>query len=273
MKENNKENVNENNKEQKNDFPFKKVDFVEINFVAKVDDKVFDTNILEVAKKENLQGKGIFKPLIVPLEEGFLLQGLYEFLKDKNPGKYTVEIPPEKAFGKKNAKLLQTLNLNVFKKQNLNPYPGMEVQINDSVGIVKNVGSGRVLVDFNHPLAGKTVVYEVDYLRKVEDPVRNLNALVNLVLKLPENLYSITKNDDVLKLKINLKEEEFPKEALNDFVKMAEAMIKGVKKVEFEYKKDTEKENKEVKKEDKKDEKVEEKKEDKVESKEKEGKE
>ncbi len=216
-------------------FPFKKVDFVELNFVAKVDGRVFDTNILDVAKNEGLKGKGLFKPLIVPLEEGFLLQGLYEFLLDKKPGKYSVVIPPEKAFGKKNVKLIQTLSLNVFKKQNLNPYPGMEVQINDSVGIVKNVGSGRVLVDFNHPFAGKTVVYEVDFLRVVDDPVRNLNALTALVLKLPENLYSITKNEDVLKLKVTLSESEFPKSALEDFVKMASAMIKGVSKVEFEY--------------------------------------
>ncbi len=231
---------------EKENFPFKKVDFVELNFVAKADGKVFDTNILDVAKKEGLQGKGIFKPLIVPLEEGFLLQGLYEFLLDKNPGKYTVEIEPEKAFGKKDAKLIQTLSLNVFKKQNLNPYPGMEVQINNSVGIVKNVGSGRVLVDFNHPLAGKKVVYEVDFLRKVEDPVRNLNALVNLVLKLPENLYSITKNEDELNLKINLSEKEYSKEALEDFVRMAEAMIKGIKKVNFSYKEEKTEEKEKV---------------------------
>ncbi len=238
-------------------FPFKKVDFVELNFVAKTDGRVFDTNILDVAKSEGLQGKGIFKPLVVPLEEGFLLQGLYEFLLDKNPGKYTVEIPPEKAFGKKDAKLIQTLSLNVFKKQNLNPYPGMEVQINNSVGIVKNVGSGRVLVDFNHPFAGKKVVYEVDFLRIVEDPVRNLNALVNLVLKLPENLYSITKYDDVLNLKIGLSEKEYPKQALEDFVRMAEAMIKGINKVTFSYKEEKTEEKTEEKKEERKEEKEE----------------
>ncbi|MDK2854686.1 MAG: hypothetical protein PWQ92_1580 [Thermococcaceae archaeon] len=47
-------------------------------------------------------------------------------------------------------------------------------------GRIISVSSGRVRVDFNHPYAGKTVIYEVEILEKIDDPIEKVKALIEL---------------------------------------------------------------------------------------------
>src|SRR6266852_671114 len=45
------------------------------------------------------------------------------------------------------------------------------------IAVIRFIGSGRAQVDFNHRLAGKTLIYEIEALRKVEpgeDTIRSL---------------------------------------------------------------------------------------------------
>lgn len=63
---------------------------------------------------------------------------------------------------------MRLIPLNVFKKKEIMPFPGMSVNIDDLIGIVRSVSGGRVIVDFNHPLAGKEIEYEVEILEKIE---------------------------------------------------------------------------------------------------------
>jgi peptidylprolyl isomerase len=54
---------------------------------------------------------------------------------------------------------------------------GDVVELEDRVAIIRFIGSGRAQVDFNHRLAGKTLIYEIEALRKVEpgeDTIRSL---------------------------------------------------------------------------------------------------
>ncbi|MEM1539962.1 MAG: peptidylprolyl isomerase, partial [Candidatus Bathyarchaeia archaeon] len=41
------------------------------------------------------------------------------------------------------------------------------------------IGAGRVLLDFNPPLAGKTLVYEVTVKKKLETPEEKIAALIH----------------------------------------------------------------------------------------------
>lgn len=47
-------------------------------------------------------------------------------------------------------------------------------------GKVLTVSGGRVRVDFNHPYAGKHLVYEVEVVEKIEDPIDKVKALIEL---------------------------------------------------------------------------------------------
>ena len=88
----------------------------------------------------------------------------------------TVEIAPENAFGLRDPKLVEILPINRFKEKK--PVPGMRVGVENKVGTVTRVIGRKVNVDFNHPLAGRTIVYEYKILENIEDQLEKLKALI-----------------------------------------------------------------------------------------------
>ena len=168
-----------------------KGDVVRLHYIGKVKEtgEIFDTTYEEVAKEAGIYSeKGIYGPVPIAIGAGHVLKGLDEQLEGLEAGKkYTIEIPPEKAFGKRDAKLIKTFTLGQFRRQGILPFPGLEVEIETESGKklkgrVLSVSSGRVRVDFNHPLAGKTIVYEVEIVEKIEDPIEKVKALIELRL-------------------------------------------------------------------------------------------
>lgn len=110
-------------------------------------------------------------PLPVVVGKGELLKGLEEVLKDMKPGdEKTVELPPEKAFGKRDPNKIAIIPLREFQKRNITPYPGLIIEADGKRGRVLSVSGGRVQVDFNHELAGKTLVYKVKVIKELKEP-------------------------------------------------------------------------------------------------------
>ena len=145
----------------------KKKDFIEIEFTGKVKDgEIFDSNIKKDLEESNLDVKP--KPFIFALGEGMFLKGVDDFLigKENDVGKYEVELKPDKAFGPRNQEFIQIINSKVFREQKLNPAPGLMFNFDGRMAKVLSVSGGRVIVDFNNPIAGKTVIYNLNVLRK-----------------------------------------------------------------------------------------------------------
>lgn len=95
-----------------------------------------------------------------------MLAGLEEALEGKQAGdSLSVTLPPEKAYGNRREGAQQRVPIkHLLTRGKLRP--GMAVQINSDQGpreatIIK-VGLKNVDVDSNHPLAGKTLVFEVE---------------------------------------------------------------------------------------------------------------
>jgi FKBP-type peptidyl-prolyl cis-trans isomerase SlyD len=179
-----------------------KNDFVEIEFLAKADGQVFDTNIKEEAEKAQLNIKN-FSPLVIAVGAGMVIAGLDKELEGKEFNKkYNASFSPEQAFGKRDSKLVRMIPLKVFIQQKIMPEKGMQLSLDGMIVKVLSVSSGRVLVDFNNPLAGKQVSYEYTLKRKVEDIKEKINALQdfffrtnfdfevgeNIVFKVDENV-------------------------------------------------------------------------------------
>lgn len=143
----------------------KKGDKVKITYtgIIKEDNRIFDTTDEETAKKEDIHMQDAkYGPVTIEIGKGEVLKGLEDELIGKETGKeYTIELSPEKAFGKKTMQLLQRIPMSAFKKQGIMPQPGMTVNIDNVMGTVKIVSGGRIIVDFNHPLANKEVIYKV----------------------------------------------------------------------------------------------------------------
>jgi len=160
----------------------KKKDFVEIEFTAKVKGgDIFDSNIKEDLKKSNLNIEA--KPVIFPLGEGMFLKGVDEFLIGKEIGNYEIELSPENAFGNRNSKLVQIIPSRVFREQKVNPVSGAMFNFDGRVAKILSVSGGRIIADFNNPIAGKTVIYNVRVSRKVDDEKEKAKAFIDFLFR------------------------------------------------------------------------------------------
>ncbi len=163
----------------------KKNDFVEIEFTGKANDQIFDTTNKKQAEQMNLQVdiKNI-KPIIVSVGNQMLLKGFDDELEGKEIGKkYLIHILPEQAFGKRDPKLIKTMPMRIFREKEMNPIPGMTLQLDNYIAKVLSVSGGRVIVDFNNPLAGKEVDYDFKILRKITSIKEKINALQDFFFK------------------------------------------------------------------------------------------
>lgn len=163
--------------------PFMKGDFILVDYVGKVKETgdVFDTTIEEVAKKERLYKEGeIYEPKLVVLGEGWVLKALDEALLNLEVDKAeTVEIPPEKAFGSRDPEKVRMVPLRRLTAKGITPRLGMRIEYEGKLATVRTVGAGRVQLDFNPPLAGKTLLYEVTVRRKLETKREKIAALIH----------------------------------------------------------------------------------------------
>jgi len=160
-----------------------KGDFVLIDYVAKVKEtgEIFDTTTEDVAKKERLYKEGeIYEPKLVVVGEGWVLKALDEaLLKFEVKGKDSVEIPPEKAFGNRDPEKLKLIPLRRLTTRGITPTLGMRLEYDGKLATIRTMGSGRVQLDFNPPLAGKTLVYEVTVEKKLETKAEKIAALIH----------------------------------------------------------------------------------------------
>ncbi len=166
-----------------------KKDVIRLHYTGKIEEtgEIFDTTYEDVAKEAGIYSeKGIYGPVSIAVGAGHVIKGLDEALEGLEVGKkHIIKLPPEKAFGKRDPKLIKTFTIGQFRRQGIYPFPGLDVEIETESGKklkgrVMSVSSGRVRVDFNHPYAGKTVVYEVEILEKIDDPIEKVKALIEL---------------------------------------------------------------------------------------------
>jgi FKBP-type peptidyl-prolyl cis-trans isomerase 2 len=175
-----------------------KKDFIEIEFTGRIKDgEVFDSNIKEDLKKLNSDADS--KPLIFCLGEGMFLKGIDDFLIDKEIGKYKIELTPKNAFGVRLSQLVQMIPMKIFKSQKLNPQPGMAFNFDGKMAKVLAVSGGRVMVDFNHPLAGKNVVYEINVIKKIEDLNEKIKSFISFLFRRELN-FSVENNKIIIEV-------------------------------------------------------------------------
>lgn len=157
---------------------------IEYNAYVKEDNKLFDTTDKKEAEDNNIfQKNAKYEPVSVIVGKGFVVKGVDESLVGKKVGdSYKLEVLSEKGFGKWSSKLTENIKINSFKKQNVNPQKGMIINIGGRLGRVALVIPGRfVKVDYNHPLAGKDLIYKikiVDKTSKVEDKVETITGFL-----------------------------------------------------------------------------------------------
>jgi len=172
--------------EKKKQLSGKKVedgDFVLVKITAKTQKgRIFRVSSEEDAKKagifeEEKAGQGFYTPeFVIVGKPGFLNEGLTETVKELNYfEKKSVRIPPTKAFGKRDPQKIERIGIAKFRKLNegKNPELGQDFvkqgPQGNQRGTVIRVNQGKVIVDYNHPLAGQNVDYNLEVINKIED--------------------------------------------------------------------------------------------------------
>ncbi|MCD6278120.1 MAG: FKBP-type peptidyl-prolyl cis-trans isomerase, partial [Desulfurococcales archaeon] len=146
---------------------------IEYSVFIKETGELVETTSETVAKlhKKYREGEAYGLEAVV-IGEGRFVEGFEEALKNAEVGsEYEVDIPPEKAYGPRDGSKVKTFSRRVFIRNNIVPEVGKEVTINNVTGRIIAVEGGRVVVDFNHPLAGKTLKFKFKVLKKVEDAI------------------------------------------------------------------------------------------------------
>ena len=160
-----------------------KADFVLINYSAKVKEtnEFFDTTHEDVAKKEHLYKEGeLYEPKLVVIGEGWVLKALDDSLTTMEVNKpATVEISPDKGFGQRDPEKVKRVPLKQLLAKEINPVVGGRIEYQGKKAVVRAIGAGRVLLDFNPPLAGKTLIYDVTVSKKLESAEEKIGALVH----------------------------------------------------------------------------------------------
>ncbi|MEM1514687.1 MAG: FKBP-type peptidyl-prolyl cis-trans isomerase [Candidatus Bathyarchaeia archaeon] len=163
--------------------PFKKGDFILIDYVARIAEtgEVFDTTIEEFSKKEGIYQEGaIYEPKFIVLGEGWILKALEEAIQNLEVGQTArIEVPPEKGFGNRDPEKVKMYPLRRFTAQGISPKVGMRVEIDGKIATVRAISGGRVQLDFNPPLAGKTLIYEVSVRKELKTIEEKIRALIH----------------------------------------------------------------------------------------------
>lgn len=195
----------------------KKSDFIIIDYTGRVKEtgNVFDTTSEKVAKEERLYKEGdIYEPKLVVVGEGWVLKALDEALitfKIKKTS--SVEIAPEKAFGLRDPEKLKLVPIRRLVARGLTPRLGAQIEYDKRLATVRTMGSGRVTLDFNPPLAGKTLVYEVTVQNQLRTTNKKISALIHRRIPAVE-VEKFTFTVDKSNLSINVPEEAFYIEGL-----------------------------------------------------------
>ncbi|SAL49188.1 peptidylprolyl isomerase, FKBP-type [Caballeronia telluris] len=110
------------------------------------------------------------KPATLLLGAGQLAPPLEDILLGLKVGHHsTFQLTPEQAFGPRNPELLQRVSLATLRENSMineDFSPGDLVEFNAPgggryAGVLKEVGETSALFDFNHPLAGQALAFEV----------------------------------------------------------------------------------------------------------------
>jgi peptidylprolyl isomerase len=221
--------------------PLEKGSLVLVDYTAKVKDtnEVFETTREEEAKKTDLYDPTRkYEPRLVSVGEAWVLKGLDEALSKASVGdKMNVEVTPDKGFGERDPNKVRMIPQRKLGDKADEVRVGDVVELDERTGIVRYVGSGRLQVDFNHRLAGKTLVYDVNVMKKLETDNEKITALIKRRIPVEDNKLKF--NLAGTNLEIDLPEETYLAEGLqiikravaNDIFKFVPA-IKDVKFIE-----------------------------------------
>jgi FKBP-type peptidyl-prolyl cis-trans isomerase 2 len=157
-----------------------------------------ETTRADVAKAENkYEEKRAYSPVPVVVGHDRMPKGLDEALLDAAVGESKeFVVPPEKGAGERDPRLVKLYPVREFHRREIDPAPGMEVTVENRRGTVVAVTAGRVRVDFNNPLAGRTLRYNVTVTKRAESAEEKVRSILDMDYGLAEQFKLFVKETE-----------------------------------------------------------------------------
>ena len=185
---------------------FDKGSLILLDYTARIkdNDEIFETTIEEDAKKSNLYDPTRkYEPRLISVGEGWVLKGLDEALTSTDVGqKLSIEISPDKGFGERDTSKVRMIPQRKLGEKANEIKVGDVIELDDRTGIVRYIGSGRVQIDYNHRLASRVLVYDVNVVKKIESNEDKIKYLLKRRLPLDDEKAKIEHNDDTVLIEL-----------------------------------------------------------------------
>lgn len=166
---------------------FKDGDFLEVEYDAWTasDKGLISTTDEKKAKDASIYDEHMhYGPVLVVLGSNGVIKGLDKSLHEMSINeKKKLQFKPDEAFGERMPDLVRVMPIAEFRKREIDPYPGLQVNIDNATATVKSVNSGRVTVDLNHPYAGQEIIYDIKITKQLtseKDKVKALGKTYNV---------------------------------------------------------------------------------------------
>jgi FKBP-type peptidyl-prolyl cis-trans isomerase 2 len=190
-----------------------KGDIIKLQFDTYTD----DSKLVETTDEKKAKDNGIYdehssyKPIVTILGSGRLLKDLEDDIEKANVGEEKeISLSPEKAFGVRDTNNVRVSSYREVERslieeekragrsgKDVFAEPGKMVRIGDKYGKILTVTAGRVVVDFNHPLAGKTIKYSYKVLEKIDGEEKKIAAIIEINFTKDNDKFNIETGDQI----------------------------------------------------------------------------
>lgn len=161
----------------------KEGDLVKIEYTGSLasNGQVFETTDEKIAREAGIfEQSAKYGPKLAIYGHKSIMKGVEKAIEASQQGKKEdFAIEPGDAFGPRQSELVRMIPQKDFQKQSIEPYPGLMLNLDGAMARVKSVTSGRVVVDFNHPLAGERVLYTLKVHEVITDDTQKAAAILD----------------------------------------------------------------------------------------------
>jgi len=140
-----------------------KGDTVGVYYVGKLaNGTLFDTNVQAEAQKAGLPARPSYPLLTFTVGAGQMIPGFDAAVVGMKEGEEkTVSLPPEQAYGQRRADAVMAVQLDKIGNASSVKVGSLLYAQNGATGKVTALNSTTATVDFNHELAGETLVFTI----------------------------------------------------------------------------------------------------------------
>lgn len=164
---------------------FERGSLVLVDYTARLQDSdvVIDTTRTDDSTKlEDAAPGAVYQPRLVSVGDPSypVLKGFDAVISQAELGvQQTVAVSPQEAYGERNRAKVRMVTIRKLGEDAEKVSVGDVVKIDNNIGVIRFIGSGRVQIDFNHRYAGKTVLYDFKVVKLLDSATEKIEAILN----------------------------------------------------------------------------------------------